>query len=226
MSAGTGHVGGPFMGRRLGNLPAPKGLIIQDGNEFSDEENLGSLARSNVIATAGFDHLELTLTRDLSATIPHLLRGVSLVCAQLQGIRVLLVKLSQGRSGSANLRLGCHISNLLKDFGDNKFTSRLDFLPEDRNLVHYSLQGSSQGNVDQRLFGTSHWDPYHHHLGLGRSVPRMDHFLSLTLSCLRLTDNNVSNFPDVLHNLHTLPVAFNLIMDAGLLVLLRLDPMW
>ena len=184
------------------------------------------LARSNIVETAGFNHLELTLIRDFSVTIPHILQGVLSVCAWLGEIRVLLVKLSQGRSGSANLGLGCHIRNLLVGFGDNKSTKRLDVLPEDQNFVHYSLQGSSQGNVDQRLFGTSHWDPYHHHLGLGRSVPRMDHFLSLTLSCLRLTDNNVSNFPDVLHNLHTLPVAFNLIMDAGLLVLLRLDPMW
>ena len=52
----------------------------------------------------------------------------------------------------------------------------------------------------------------------------MDHFLSLALSCLRLTDNDVANFPDALHNLHTLSGAFNLITDAGLSVLLRLAP--
>ena len=109
-------------------------------------------------------------------------------------------------------------------FGDNRFPDRLDILPEDHNNVHYPLRGRSQSHVDQRVFGSGHWDPYHHHLGLGRGVPRAEHILSLTLVCLKLTNNDVSNFPDALHNLHTLSVAFNQITDVGLSDLLGLDP--
>ena len=74
------------------------------------------------------------------------------------------------------------------------------------------------------MVGSGHWDPYHHYLGLRRGVPRVEHFLSLTLTCLKLTNNDVSNFPDALHNIYTLSVAFNQITDVGLSDLLGLVP--
>ena len=78
--------GGVVIDRGLGNLLPPRGLAIRDGDLFSDNENLVSLAHSNVVETAGFNHLELPLTRAVSVTIPHLLEGVTTVCGQLQEI--------------------------------------------------------------------------------------------------------------------------------------------
>ena len=48
--------------------------------------------------------------------------------------------------------------------------------------------------------------------------------MSLTPTRLKLINNDVSNFPDTLHNLHTLSVAFNQITDEGLSYLLGLAP--
>ena len=38
VSVGIGHGGSPLTDQGLVNLPAPKGLTIQDGNQFSDRE--------------------------------------------------------------------------------------------------------------------------------------------------------------------------------------------
>ena len=48
--------------------------------------------------------------------------------------------------------------------------------------------------------------------------------MSLTPTRLKLINNDVSNFPDTLHNLHTLSVAFNQITDEGYSDLLGLAP--
>ena len=92
---------------------------------------------------------------------------------------MLLVKLPQARSTSSNLGLGCHIPNLLLDFRDNRFPARLDILPEDYDNLHYAYSGREHSQVDRRVLGSGRWDPYHHHLGLGRDVPREEHVMSL-----------------------------------------------
>ena len=74
------------------------------------------------------------------------------------------------------------------------------------------------------MLGSGRWDPYHHHLGLGRDVPREECVMSLTLTRLQLTDADVSQLPDTLPNLHTLSVAYNQITDVGLLALLTGAP--
>ena len=100
-----------------------------------------------MVQTAGFDHIELTLTSSVLVTIPNLLEGVTTVRIQLRKFWVLLVKLSQCQPGSPNLGLGCHIPNLFMGFGDNMFPDRLYILPEDHNNVHYSLRGRSRSLV-------------------------------------------------------------------------------
>ena len=60
--------GSLVLDRGLGNLLPPRGLTIKDGNLFIDRENLVLLAQSNVVQTAGFNHLELTLTKAVSVT--------------------------------------------------------------------------------------------------------------------------------------------------------------
>ena len=52
----------------------------------------------------------------------------------------------------------------------------------------------------------------------------MEHVMSLTLTHLQLTDEDVSKFPETLPNLHTLSVAFNQITDVGLSDLLGWAP--
>ena len=55
-----------------------------------------------------------------------------------------------------------------------------------------------------------------------RIVLRAGIFLSLNLSRLRLTDWDVLLLPDAFENLHTLSMAFNIVMDVGLDALLQL----
>ena len=57
---------------------------------------------------------------------------------------------------------------------------------------------------------------------LGKILPRAEIFLSLTLSRLRLPDGDVLHLPDAFGNLPTLSVAFNMVTDVGLDVMLRL----
>ena len=82
MSADTDG-GSVVIDQGLGNILPPRGLTISDGHMFSDKENLVSLAQSNLVETASFYHLELTLTRAVSVTIPHLLEGVTGVWSTL-----------------------------------------------------------------------------------------------------------------------------------------------
>jgi len=165
-------------------LPPPRGLTIKDKNQYTDTEDLVSLLQSNVIRTAGFDHLELMLTQAVLVTIPNLLKGVTTVCGRLREIRVLVVKLPQARSTSSNLGLGCHIPNLLWDFRDNRFPARLDILPEDYDNLHNAYSGRLHSQVDRRVLGSGRWYPYHHHLCLGRGVPSVEYVMSLTLTRL------------------------------------------
>ena len=76
--------------------------------------------------------------------------------------------------------------------------------------------------MERRVLGSGRWDPYHYHHG--QIAPRPELVLSLTLSCLGLTDSDVSHLPNSLQNLHTLSFVFNLITDAGLAALLKVAP--
>ena len=99
-----------------------------------------------------------------------------MLCVRIEGISALVIKLTQCKSGSKRLGLGCHMWELFTSFGDNKLPQRLDVLAEDRNFQHYSLQGRHYGHMERRVVGPDHWDPHHHHLGL--IVPRPELLLS------------------------------------------------
>ena len=210
--------------RSLRTLSPPRGLTIEDQNLFSDKEDLVSLLESSVIRAAGFDHLELTLIQDVSVTIPDILEGVITVCNRLRTIQVLLIKLPRSPSRPCTPGLGCHILNLLWDFGNNRFPARLDIVPEDYDKTQYESSGSDHSHFDRRVEGSGRWDPYHHHLGLPSYAPRRENVMSLTLSRLQLTDADVSQLPDTLPNLHTLSVAQNGLTDEGVLGLLVWAP--
>ena len=48
--------------------------------------------------------------------------------------------------------------------------------------------------------------------------------MSITLSPLKLVDNDIRNLQNSFKNLHTLSVAFNYIKDAGLIILMKKAP--
>ena len=99
------------------------------------------------------------------------------------------------------------MKDILARFGLEELPCRLDVLYGPPLVTRYNWP-------DMRVPTSGRYDPCHHELG--RRIFVSDNMMSLTLSGLALTDQDVQNLPGSLgKNLDTLGVVINEITDSG-----------
>ena len=176
-------------GRSFWALSPRTGFTIKDQNQTRNVNDLIILTRPEAVESARYEFIELTLYREVSVTLPHLVAIVYALCGWCKGILCIYM------FGVERAGFGCHMKDILTRFGLEELPCRLDVLDGPHSVTWYQWP-------DRRVPTSSRWDPCHHELFRWRVVS--DNMMSLTLSGLALTDQDIQNLPGSLGKTWTL----------------------